>query len=219
MNEDIEFDTVDNLPPWATLREVSSYLHINHDKVRSTARRAMQNEEPWVKKEEVGGQRLLIDTSHETFKAHVKRWLQNTGLGLEGGEPYPWSSSAHSGQSHDGYTSSYPTSIEDLYTLETTRLFFWPALRQWLHELGLQVFMNVLAEDYGEQQWHWQWGALHGKGYESVEKAIIAALQSQFDENRRELQEVRQQLSGVMYQEAASEEVPKRRGIFNLGGD
>ena len=67
MNEDIEFDTVDNLPPWATLKEVSSYLHINHDKVRSTARRAMQNEEPWVKKEEVGGQRLLIEYQSRNF--------------------------------------------------------------------------------------------------------------------------------------------------------
>jgi len=103
--------------------------------------------------------------------------------------------------------------------MELTGLHFWPALQQWLHELGVQVFLNVLSEECGPHQWHWQWRGLQCEGYESAEQAIIAALQRRFDEDAREIQTLREQLAQSKLQEAPTKMALKHQGIFHWGGN
>jgi hypothetical protein len=59
------------LPNWATLTEVSSALGIAREAVRSVARRALREEELWVKKKDG---KILIDTTADLYKSHVSRW-------------------------------------------------------------------------------------------------------------------------------------------------
>ena len=81
MNESAFFDDhppAGSLPRWATITQVSGFLEIPRSAVSSTVRKAIANNEPWVKKEISEEVKLiyLIDTNHELYMSHVEQWKQ-----------------------------------------------------------------------------------------------------------------------------------------------
>ena len=219
MNEDCTpFELPTTQPSWATISQVSSRFHINYHAVRAVVRRAFQRNESWVKKVGVTEPRILIDTTHQTYQTHLQRWLHNTTFQPHKREPDHWFPSPGNDAFHEDVPND-PPSTENWLAMELTGLHFWPALQQWLHELGVQVFLNVLSEECGPHQWHWQWRGLQCEGYESAEQAIIAALQRRFDEDAREIQTLREQLAQSKLQEAPTKMALKHQGIFHWGGN
>ncbi|BCL79600.1 hypothetical protein ccbrp13_20650 [Ktedonobacteria bacterium brp13] len=161
------------LPQWATITQISHFLEIPRDAVRSAVRRAIANNEAWVKKEdgEAGSTRYLIDTTHEMYQSHQERWKLRAGF-LDEIDP-AWL--------HAGQPRFLPPSSEE-------ELQQWPHFRQWLYMQGLQIYQNVLAEEQ-EKPWQWRWDDLHDEGYRSIEEAVIAALQRQLDTHDAEREE------------------------------
>jgi hypothetical protein len=205
MNECAFFDDeqpTDGLPRWATITQVSIFLAVPRTTVRDTVRRALYDNEPWVKKEDSDGKLLyLIDTTHETYKSHEQRWKHNQATRGEdlNASRASWSNAAQPFFSHfrpedvpiPPYASSSPLSqffwqrqgsLDDV-------LHRWPLFRQQLYSWGIQVFTNILAEDGQENPWQWRWENLHGEGYSSDEEAIIAALQMRLDTYKEEDEE------------------------------
>jgi hypothetical protein len=175
------------LPQWATITQVSDFLEIPRNAIRSAVRRAVANNEEWVKKEtgEGGSTHYLIDTTHEIYQYHQERWKQNKARATSFGEAdAAWSHAGHSRFSstmlEEDPFSRYETVPHSGQQDSEVVLQRWPHFRQWLYAEGIQVFQNLLAED-GQRTWEWRWGELHGEGYESVEEAIIMVLQNGFD--------------------------------------
>jgi hypothetical protein len=69
------------LPQWATITQVSEFLDVSRNAIRSAVRRAVANNEDWVKKESKKGEstHYLIDMTHEIYQSHAQRWKENRG--------------------------------------------------------------------------------------------------------------------------------------------
>lgn len=171
------------LPRFATITQVSLFLEIPREAVRSAVRRAAHQSETWIKKVE-GSDGLpiyLLDTQSAPYQAHEARWKQNKRVRdkLLRSSLKQWSEATASGQQ----TPSPPQ------LLPASPLAGWPRFRHWLFAMGVWVFRNVLAEADHPRPWQWYWEGLHGEGYRSDEEAVVAALQTRFDEMREDLLE------------------------------
>jgi hypothetical protein len=184
-----------DLPHWATITQVSMYLAVPRSTVRDTVRRALASGEAWVKKEEVEPvkHRYLIDTTHELYKAHEQRWRQHQMEQEE--EEMAFLASSQPAFSH-GYADSYaayppssPSSPLAWPGSSDPVLSHWPVFRQRLHSCGLQVFQNILADEWQLDSWQWRWGDLHGEGYISAEEAITAAIERRLIANAEACEE------------------------------
>ena len=177
-----------SLPRWATITQVSDFLEVSRNAVRSAVRRAVVNSEQWVKKEvsEDGKPIYLIDTDHETYQSHEERWKQTKALQ---GEPLVnsaahWSQARQSLFSHirPGERALLPSAFTDIPRQEQENseggLDRWPRLRHWLSTRGIQIFKNILDEDEQIRPWQWRWDDLEGEGCQDVEEAIVMALQN-----------------------------------------
>lgn len=194
-----EYESFNNQPPtgtlpqWATITQVSDFLGIPRNAIRSAVRRAVANGEDWVKKEtsEEGKPLYQLDTKHEAYQLHEDRWKHNKAVQhalLE----YSVSARPHAWQSRFSPLrfererllhrhSSHAFSSRDALTQRESTLHDWPRIRQWLCTKGIQIFKNILAEEEQATSWQWRWNELHGEGCQSEEEAIIAVLQSRFD--------------------------------------
>jgi hypothetical protein len=193
MSETTFFDEqhpTDGLPHWATITQVSDFLTVPRTTIRDTVRRAWASGEPWVKKEDSSEEQsqYLIDTTHETYKAHEQRWKQNQAAREDASpDPAAWyrvRPPSFFDKLLEESSSLYPSSSRFAPFSWRTRksfdvvLHLWPVFRQRLYSWGMQVFQNILAEEGEENPWQWRWGDLHGEGYPSEEEAIIAAIES-----------------------------------------
>jgi hypothetical protein len=180
------------LPRWATITQVSDALDVSRHLIHYTARRAVAQSEPWVKKEiaDTGKPIYLIDTEHETYTTHAKRWKQQT---TKQSTPFVdsdarWSRTGRSrlSQNHSEEEEALLSSDSSPFThvpwLEhdngASGLDHWHFLRQWLSIKDLQIFKNILDEEEQTHPWRWRWGELEGKGCQDVEEAVVLALQT-----------------------------------------
>lgn len=201
MNGHTFFDDSDHtrsLPHWASITQVSLFLNVPREAVRSVVRRAASNGEPWIKKEfSTNGIVYLIDTTHPAYGAHSERWKQNKTTQEVFSVPIPQSAASRYGRlilSHlleetSLYSSTF--SSTDLWTeqdKDQIGMRYWTMLCDFLEARGLHIFKNVLVQEGCDNPWHWHWDDLHGEGYQSVEEALIAALESKFlrDEQGRQ---------------------------------
>jgi hypothetical protein len=184
-----EEQPTNGLPQWATITQVSDFLEVPRNAIRSAVRRAVENNEDWVKKEisEGGGTHYLVDTTHETYKSHERRWEQKRAAQDEYGTA---SSTDWYNAKNAFFSQMYPEDDSiPAYTFPPQFswgsaghfddvLQRWMKFRQRLYSWGIQIFQNILAEEDQESPWQWRWGSLHGEGYPNEEEAIIAALES-----------------------------------------
>ncbi|GHO50823.1 hypothetical protein [Ktedonospora formicarum] len=160
-----ETTTPSPLPYWATLTQVSQATGVSRSAVRSVARRALKQEEPWVKKEDG---RILLNTHHDTYTSHARRWQEDT-----------WSTTFlddldTEDQDKQFTTSNTQNSFYWYPSLATEGYTHWPQFCQWLASQGLYVTLNLLV---GEEILHWTWGEHQGTVQSaSVRDAVIAAL-------------------------------------------
>ncbi len=170
--------SLDGLPQWATITQVSQTLLVPRTTVRAAVRRALAEGEPWVKREDEGDEYspYLIDTTHPTYRSHVERWTQKQ----EDEEPdrleneWPPTTPSFFTRPYAASPSAFSTSLAPKSGEEVLQL--WPHFRDQLYFWGVQIFQNILAAPIDD--WQWRWGELHGEGYESEETAIVAALHS-----------------------------------------
>ena len=215
-----------NLPSWATITQVSDFLEIPRSAVRSTVRRAVANNEEWVKKETGEGKctHYLIDTTHELYKSHETRWRQNLPAREEelAASASEWSGTGEAFHSQvppmmSSITSStLPT--QDSYrrlSYPDTVLHRWTKFRQRLYSWGIQVFQNILAEEERVNPWQWRWGNLHGEGYSNEEEAIIAAIESHFTFSGEEEHEGPKPYDSSSQPGATNQVKPQRFKFFN----
>jgi hypothetical protein len=201
------------LPRWATITQVCDSLGISRTTVTKVVKKAWDNSEPWVKKENApdGNTHYLIDTEHATYQSHEERWKQ-----YQASQRIPYQSYAEQWKQNEadlddldidefGPDELFPWQRESLVPYQPvplsepenreSGLHRWPRLRRWLHAQGVQVFTNIVSEPGEENLWHWRWGDLHGEGYASDEEAIVAALQSRFDTNEAVVAALQSQLT------------------------
>jgi hypothetical protein len=188
-----------DLPRWATITQISSFLAVPRTTVRDTVRKASASGEPWVKKEdyEDGTSLYLIDTKHETYQAHKQRWQQNQAIRdcfLTVTADWPdlqQSFSAYMHPEENPFPSAAPAPCSSHQSSTDNILHHLPILSHQLYSLGLQIFQNILAEEGQKNSWQWRWGDLHGEGYPSQEVALTVALQSRLntDEEDGEIQD------------------------------
>jgi hypothetical protein len=165
------------LPDWATLTEVSKALGIAREAVRSVARRALREEELWVKKKDG---KLLIDTTADLYKSHVSRWqkqqeVQAFSSPEDAMDPFA-AAEAKWHAHHPKHQGKTPTLYHHFPSLVLEGHRDWPELCSWLGSQGLNVFFNMLVnEQYVSLQW--QWGDQQGKYYYAdIKDAVIDAL-------------------------------------------
>ncbi len=190
MNDDALFDdqqSPDDLPRWATITQVGHFLAIPRSVVRSAVRHAAAQTEPWVKKEmgQDGNVFYLIDTHHDRYTSQQEQWRNHqtmqSSLAYDAFADWSRSRQVHQENPVPAYSaSSDARSSWQAYETSSMGLHGWPQLRQWLFLLGIEIFVNILAEEGPADQWQWRWNELHGEGYIRQEEAIIAALQSRF---------------------------------------
>jgi hypothetical protein len=197
-----------SLPSWATITQVSNFLEVPRNAVRSAVRRAVESQEAWVKKEmtEDGRAIYLIDTTHQTYQAHEERWKQsNTIRGKFLWQTPPWCLLCLPRQEER-------CSLELAHESVGSERPCWPQVQRWLAVQGLELFINQLAREEGAHPWHWRWGELHGEGYQNEEEALVAALQSRFEAHEREREEGNALLQHLLEQEERP--APARFGFF-----
>ena len=209
------------LPRWATITQVSDFLEVSRNAVRSAVRRAVANNEQWVKKETSEEEKpvYLIDTDHEIYKSHEERWKQSKVIQ---GDSYAnsvarWSSARQSlfSHTHCGERTLPPPPFANIPWQEQngseSGLDRWPRLRQWLYANGVQIFKNILDEDEQADLWQWRWDELEGEGCQDVEEAIVTALQNRFHVYKEELLK-----QNPAFFEEFTQEEPQRPQRFNF---
>jgi hypothetical protein len=161
------------LPNWATLTEVSSALGIAREAVRSVARRALREEELWVKKKDG---KILIDTTADLYKSHVSRWQKQQNV-------QGFASVEDALDPFDAADATWrvpqrkvPTLYHHFPSLVLEGHRDWPDLCSWLGSQGLNVFFNMLVNER-DVSLQWQWGDQQGEYYYAgVKDAVIDAL-------------------------------------------
>lgn len=211
------------LPHWATVTQVSKFLAVPRSTVRDTVRRALDAGESWVKKEEVEAvkHRYLIDTTHERYKAQAQRWKQHQIEQEEEELAFLSRQSAfsHGYQEADSYAAYPPSSLSSPLAWSgrsDSLLSLWPLFRQRLSSWGLQVFQNILTDEWPWDLWQWRWGNLHGEGYASEEEAIVAALEMRLIANEEKREEPPLEDTSSLTQSTAPSSDQAKPARFNL---
>src|SRR6266700_7123864 len=151
--------SLDGLPHWATITQVSAALLVPRTTVRGAVRRALAEGEPWVMRADADDEHspYLIDTLHPTCLAHVKRWTQKEATPEEEEEPDEleddWSIKDPFSFTHHYRAQPSPFSPPVSRRSGEEVLQLWPLLRGRLYLWGIQIFQNILAADIDDWQW------------------------------------------------------------------
>jgi hypothetical protein len=215
------------LPQWATITQVSEFLDVSRNAIRSAVRRAVANNEDWVKKEskEGGSTHYLIDTTHEIYQSHAQRWKENRGALEEdsfatSADWYEAREALFSPRYRKATASPSYMGMGEQDDHFDDVLLRWTKFRQRLSTWGIQIFQNVLAEEDEENPWRWRWGTLHGEGYPNKEEAIIAAIESRIGDLEEVNEDLTPDTSSLFPQSPLSApEKPQRFKIFNKRND
>lgn len=183
------------LKGWQTIRDICDVLELNYETVRQQVVLAHDDKEPWVKMNP-SPRRWQINTDHPGFHDQFGAFLDECEHEEEADElvsseeplnniPMSFCDDLSSSDLGEHCILHLPVATRLSLAIPFEGSCFdgsslahvWEALCTWLHEEGVLVFSNALAHDE-DTPWQWQWGALQGYGYATMEDAVLSAVRT-----------------------------------------